>query len=201
MPISCRRFWSAPRIVANEVRIIGGAWRSRRIRFPDVTGLRPTPDRVRETLFNWLQGEIGGARCLDLYAGSGALGFEAASRGASRVVAVDSHPKVCDALRQNCAALDARQVEIVQSEVGRFLSGSGSAFEIVFMDPPFRRGFLTRTCELLGSRGWLAERAWVYLEAEAELALDGLPSDWSVVRSKQAGEVGYHLCRRGRQYP
>jgi 16S rRNA (guanine966-N2)-methyltransferase len=196
MPISCRPFWSAPRIVANEVRIIGGAWRSRRIRFPDVTGLRPTPDRVRETLFNWLQGEIDGVRCLDLYAGSGALGFEAASRGASHVVAVDSHRKVCEALRHNCAALDARQIEIVQAEVGRFLSGSGRPFEIVFMDPPFRRGFLNRSCELLASRGWLADRAWIYLEAEAEQALDGLPSDWAVVRSKQAGEVGYHLFQR-----
>ena len=198
MPISCRRFWSAPPTVANEVRIIGGIWRSRRIRFPDVTGLRPTPDRVRETLFNWLQGEVEGARCLDLYAGSGVLGFEAASRGASRVVAVDSHPKVCDALRQNCAALDARQIEIVRSEVRRFLSGSGRAFEIVFMDPPFRHGFLNRSCDLLGSHGWLADRAWIYLEAEAELALDALPSDWSVVRSKHAGEVGYHLCQRAR---
>lgn len=182
--------------MSNEIRIIGGHWRSRRIRFPDVLGLRPTPDRVRETLFNWLQGEIEGARCLDLYAGSGALGFEAASRGASRVVEVERNPRVCGALRHNCAALEATQIEVVQAEVRRFLAGPASAFQMVFLDPPFRCGYIAQSCELLDQRGWLADPAWIYLEAEAELPLDDLPSGWSVVRSKKAGDVGYHLCRR-----
>ncbi len=184
------------RNVSNEVRIIGGHWRSRRLHFPPVPGLRPTPDRVRETLFNWLQGEIDGARCLDLYAGSGALGFEAASRGASHVVQVESSPKVCGALRQNCAALEATQIEVVQAEVRRFLNGSARTFQMVFMDPPFRRGFIAPSCELLDQRGWLADNAWIYLEAEAELMLNDLPPRWSTVRSKKSGDVGYHLCRR-----
>ncbi len=182
--------------MSNEVRIIGGSWRSRRIRFPAVTGLRPTPDRVRETLFNWLQGEIEGARCLDLYAGSGALGFEAASRGAERVVEVESHPKVCSALRQNCAELRATQIEVVQAEVRRFLSGPARTFQIVFLDPPFRCGYVAPSCELLDRGGWLADAAWIYLETEAELSLDDLPPGWQRVRSKKAGDVGYHLCRR-----
>ncbi len=182
--------------MSNEVRIIGGQWRSRRLRFPDVLGLRPTPDRVRETLFNWLQGEIEGARCLDLYAGSGALGFEAASRGAASVVEVEKNSKVCSALKQNCAALQANQIEVVQAEVRRFLTGPARAFQMVFLDPPFRCGYIVPSCELLDRRGWLADNAWIYLEAEAELPLDDLPPTWSTVRSKRAGDVAYHLCRR-----
>lgn len=195
-PIACKPYWWARRNVTNEVRIIGGEWRSRRIRFPAVPGLRPTPDRIRETLFNWLQGEIEGVRCLDLYAGSGALGFEAASRGAARVVEVERDSRVCTALRQNCATLDAHQIEVVQADVSRFLTGPASMFQMVFLDPPFRRGFVPPSCELLDQRGWLADKAWIYLEAEAELRLDRLPARWSMIRSNKAGDVGYHLCRR-----
>jgi len=182
--------------MSNEVRIISGQWRSRKIRFPAVAELRPTPDPVRETLFNWLQGEVEGARCLDLYAGSGALGFEAASRGACRVVEVESNARACIALRRNCALLDARQIEIVHSEAGRYLSGPVRIFDVVFLDPPFRRGLLGPSCQSLEKRGWLAERAWIYLETEAELSVDGLPQSWQMMHSKKSGEVACHLCRR-----
>lgn len=196
MPIGSRRCWWARRPVHNEVRIIGGVWRSRRLRFPALPALRPTPDRVRETLFNWLQGELEGARCLDLYAGSGALGFEAASRGAAEVVAVDSDPRVCSALRRNCAALEAVRFEVVQADIRRFLAGPARSFQIVFMDPPYRHGFVAPACELMERKGWLADGAWIYLEAEAELPLDNLPSGWTPMRSKTTGDVGYHLYRR-----
>jgi len=185
--------------VSNEVRIIAGQWRSRRIRFPSADQLRPTPDRVRETLFNWLQGEIEGARCLDLYAGSGALGFEAASRGATRVVTVEREARVCAALRQSCAALGATQVEVIHAEATRFLAGSGGPFDIVFLDPPYRRGHLVRCCRLLETRGWLAQRAWIYLEAEAELPIETVSGPWQVLRSQKSGDVGYHLCHRSVQ--
>lgn len=182
--------------MGNEVRIIAGQWRSRRLRFPAAEQLRPTPDRVRETLFNWLQGELPGARCLDLYAGSGALGFEAASRGAAHVVAVERDARVCTALRQNCAALGATQVEIIQADAARFLTGTAHAFDIVFLDPPYRRGHLARCCPVLEARGWLSESAWIYLEAEAELPIETVAGRWQLLRSQKSGDVGYHLCRR-----
>ena len=180
----------------NEIRIIGGTWRSRKIRFPGLPELRPTPDRVRETLFNWLGQDLEGLRCLNLFAGSGALGFEAASRGASRVVQVEYGTEPCIALKQNCALLDASAVEVVQMDVLRFLNGPAEAFDVVFLDPPFRLGLIGSCCDLLESKGWLAPYARIYIEAEKDAALDNLPLAWRIHRSKQAGGVGYHLCQR-----
>lgn len=151
---------------------------------------------MRETLFNWLRQDLHGLHCLDLYAGSGALGFEAASRYAARVVQVDSNGAVCAALKNSCKLLDARQVEVVQMEVTRFLAGTASAFDIVFLDPPFRRGLVPACCRLLEQGGWLKADARIYIEAEREFILDGLPENWQILRAKQAGEVGYHLCQR-----
>jgi len=182
--------------VRNELRIIGGNWRSRRLRFPAAPGLRPTPDRVRETLFNWLRQDLEGLSCLDLYAGSGALGLEAASRGAVRVVQVEQDPEVCAAIERNCALLGANQVEVVQMDVSRFLAGTGTPFDLVFLDPPFHQGLIAPCGQLLEERGWLAPRARIYLEAESRLLLEGLPENWQILRSKQAGGVGYHLCER-----
>jgi 16S rRNA (guanine966-N2)-methyltransferase len=139
---------------------------------------------------------VQGARCLDLFAGSGALGFEAASRGADRVVEVERNARVCAALRQNCELLDARQIEIVHCEAGRFLAGPARAFDLVFLDPPFRRGLIVNNCRLLEQRGWLADEAWIYLEAEAEFVVAGLPESWRVIHMRKSGDVGYHLCRR-----
>lgn len=177
----------------NEIRIIGGLWRSRKIRFPDAPGLRPTPDRVRETLFNWLGQDLEGLSCLNLYAGSGVLGFEAASRGAKRVVQVEQHPAACTALRQHCEALDARMVEIIQKDALRFLSGQSEAFDVVFLDPPFHEDRVEACCKLLQANGWLNKHAKIYIEAEKEKVFDKLPETWQARRHKKAGGVGYHL--------
>jgi len=178
----------------NQLRIIAGCWRGRKLSFAPVAGVRPTPDRVRETLFNWLSPVIRGARCLDLYAGSGALGIEAASRGASSVVLVDSDPQVVTRLREQLALLDASGVEVVQSNVEGWLSGAAEPFDIVFLDPPFRRNMLPACIRALESGGWLAADARVYIEAESNLELE-LPERWELTRSKRAGQVGYHLAR------
>jgi 16S rRNA (guanine966-N2)-methyltransferase len=180
----------------NELRIIGGSWRSRKLRFPDAPDLRPTPDRVRETLFNWLGQDLEGLSCLDLFAGSGALGFEAASRGAARVVQVERGAQACLALKQNCAVLDAQAVEVAQMDVARFLDGPSELFDVVFLDPPFRQDLVAPCCEWLERKGWLASHARIYIEAERNLPLVNLPVNWQRLRDKQAGEVGYHLYQR-----
>lgn len=180
----------------NQLRLIGGEWRGRRLAFPDVPGLRPTGDRIRETLFNWLAPCLPGARCLDLFAGSGALGLEAASRGASRVVMLDTVPAVTRLLREHCATLGATGVTVLQADALRYLDGPAEPFDIVFLDPPFHQGLLRPCCERLESHGWLASRAWIYLELERELGEPELPAGWELHRAKTAGEVGYFLARR-----
>jgi len=180
---------------ANQVRIIGGCWRGRKLSFAPVAGVRPTPDRVRETLFNWLIPVIRDARCLDLYAGSGALGIEAASRGASSVVLVDSDPQVVASLREQLLLLGAMQTGVVQATVEGWLSAPGSPFDIVFLDPPFRKDLLPACIQALEHGGWLAENARVYIEAESDLELQ-IPGNWELTHSKRAGQVGYHLARR-----
>jgi 16S rRNA (guanine966-N2)-methyltransferase len=179
----------------NQLRIIAGRWRGRRLRFAPVPGLRPTPDRVRETLFNWLGPVIAGARCLDLFAGSGALGLEAASRGAGEVVLVDSHATVIETLRQQLQQLDAGQVRVVQTEAAVYLRGGGQPFDIVFLDPPFGEGLLVGIIQQLEAGGWLSADAWIYLEAERGQVCE-LPPNWTVHRSKTAGQVAYSLVRR-----
>ena len=181
----------------NEVRIIAGRWRGRRLNFPPVSGLRPTPGVVRETLFNWLQAEAEGSRCLDLFAGSGALGFEAASRGAARVVEVEAHPKVVRALKRNITMLDAPQMEVVAADVKRFLRRSpGEPFDLVFLDPPFGEGWVGPCCETLEADDWLAPGARIYVEAERDLQSPPVPGSWERLRHKQVGDVGCHLYRR-----
>lgn len=179
----------------NQLRIIAGSWRGRKLNFAPVPGLRPTPNRVRETLFNWLQLVIHGARCLDLYAGSGALGIEAASRGAATVVLVDRDVNVVHTLREQLQILGAQQVQVVRADVAGWLSGTPQAFDIVFLDPPFGAGLLADSIRQLETGGWLAPEAWIYVEAEQGLMPD-LPDSWELYRSKRAGRVGYHLLRR-----
>ena len=186
----------------NELRIIGGSWRSRKLKFPDAQGLRPTPDRVRETLFNWLRLDIEDARVLNLYAGSGALGFEAASRGAGRVVQVEMNPAVCAALEQNRALLKAEeQIEIGRADVIRYLNGPAQAYDLAFVDPPFRHGLLVPSCVLLENQGWLKPHAKIYFEIEHGVSLDGLPTGWRLLRNGKAGEVNYFLYERNRGEP
>src|SRR5512139_378156 len=166
----------------NQLRIIGGSWRSRRLDFPDVEGLRPTPDRVRETLFNWLMPVIHGARCLDLFTGSGALGLEALSRGAASVVLVDRDPRVIATLRNHLQTLKAEGASLVQQGALDYLQGEPRPFDVVFLDPPFRQGLLQPALELLNTRGWLAAGARVYIEQESEQPLVELPAGCEQLR-------------------
>lgn len=183
----------------NRLRIIGGRWRGVPITFPPVDAIRPSPDRVRETLFNWLQHDIAGARCLDLFAGSGALGIEALSRGAAHVTFVDREPAIGRHLKETLARLGGTDASVVVDEASRFLtrrdpSQEWQPFDIVFLDPPYASGLLPAICEEL-DRGWLAPSAYVYLESPADQPLPRMPAGWAVHRTKRAGQVGYHLLR------
>ncbi len=192
-----------PQKMQNKLSIIGGDWRSRKISFEDAEGLRPTPARVRETLFNWLQYDIIGSRCLDLYAGSGALSFEAASRGAKSVVQVENNPLACRCLKANALALNAEQIKIVQMDTFRFLAGDAQAFDIVFVDPPFNLKLAAQTCHWLEDKGWLAAYSKIYVETERldavkqrPFQLEAMPENWHALKQKTAGEVMYHLFER-----
>jgi 16S rRNA (guanine966-N2)-methyltransferase len=180
----------------NRVRIIGGSWRGRRIEFPDVAGLRPTPDRVRETLFNWLQWDIPGARCLDLFAGSGALGLEALSRGAAEVVFVEQAPAAARSLRTQLERLGGSgRAQVIEAGAARFLRAAGEPFDVVFLDPPFGAGVLDEYLPQLAAGRWLKADGLVYLECQRQAGPPPLPAAWELLKSKSAGEVGYHLAR------
>lgn len=177
----------------SKIKIIGGNWRSRQIEVLDAQGLRPTPNRVRETLFNWLQGDIFNAHCLDLFAGSGALSFEAASRGAKAVVQIENNAAACDVLKVNAQKLGASQIQTMQTDALTFLAKSPAApFEIVFIDPPFGLDLVAQSAALLTKNNWLAPYAKIYVETEKSLSLQ-LPANWQLLKDKSAGEVAYRL--------
>lgn len=179
---------------AGWLRIVGGRYRGRRLPIPDQPGLRPTPDRVRETLFNWLAPVLPGARCLDLFAGSGALGLEAASRGAGDVVLVERSEPVVRQLKANIAALGAESVHTVQADALRWLEREPpSPFDVVFLDPPFADALLGAACERLSAAAWLAPGARVYLESAARSAFPDLPAGWEPLRERTAGQVRFGL--------
>ncbi len=204
-----------------QLRIIGGAWRGRRFRFPPLPQIRPTPDRVRETLFNWLANRVSGARCLDLFAGSGALGLEALSRGALEVVFVERDGAAARELRSRLTEWGAGGARVEHRDALHFLSDRAPPrpFDIVFLDPPFatqdegarsdtpengpsdRRpaSLLQSTLGALESGRWLAPGALIYIECAAREGLPALPEGWQLVKAKQAGEVGYHLATRSRE--
>jgi 16S rRNA (guanine966-N2)-methyltransferase len=173
----------------NRLRIIGGEWRSRVVRFPEAEGLRPTPDRVRETLFNWLGQRLSGVECVDLFAGSGALGFEAMSRGASRVVMVEASRRVCDQLRRTAQELGAEGVEIVNADALAWLAGPGPRFDLAFVDPPYASGLAPRTLAALEPR--LNPRARVYVESAAATKAPG--ERWRKLREGAAGAAHFAL--------
>lgn len=176
----------------NEFRIIGGEGRRRRLGFAALPDIRPSPDRVRETLFNWLQGRIEGARCLDLFAGSGALGLEALSRGAADCVFVDQERAVVEMLQAHLASLRAHDTQLVLSDAIDYLNGAGDRFDLVFLDPPFASKLLRQALDVLANRALLAPRARVYIEYAAGQA-PALPVGWRMLREARAGNVGFGL--------
>lgn len=180
----------------NQLRIIGGEWGGRKFRFPDIPGLRPTPDRVRETLFNWLQPLIDGARCLDLFTGSGALSLEALSRGAAEAVVVDRDRRAINNLRKIVEEVNSDRATLIHCDYHEYLHRDARQFDIVFLDPPYGKGMLEECCQTLEAGGWLANNARIYLEEESHLGEPHLPDNWSFEKAKQAGQVGYFLAVR-----
>ncbi|WP_199096849.1 16S rRNA (guanine(966)-N(2))-methyltransferase RsmD [Dyella sp. ASV21] len=178
-----------------RIRIIGGQLRNSRLDVPELPGLRPTAERVRETLFNWLTPVISGARCLDLCAGTGALGVEALSRGAAAVHFVERDARAAQALRDNLARLKASGGEVTAADAQAFLQGAAQSFGLVFLDPPFAQNLWTPLAEGLEQGGWLAPSAWIYVESPKGLP-PVLPVAWSLHREGAAGEVRYALYRR-----
>ncbi len=184
------------RVPTSHTRIIGGVWRSRRLTFAAVDGVRPTPDRVRETVFNWLREYTEGARCLDLFAGSGAFGFEALSRGAAHVVMVDCDTRVIRQLQDNAMLLGATQAVTITSRAIDYLQRQPERFDVVFLDPPYQSVTLEQCCAQLEQRGWLSPLAYIFIETHSAAELPPLPPNWQLLRSKKAGQVGYHLLER-----
>jgi 16S rRNA (guanine966-N2)-methyltransferase len=179
-----------------RLRIVAGKWRSRLLDIADVAGLRPTSERIRETLFNWLSPTIPGARCLDLFAGTGALGLEALSRGAGDVVFVEKSPVAAKVLRDNVQVLDASTADVRQANALAFLEApAGKKFDIVFLDPPFAADMLGDLCRLLDEASVLCSGALVYLEEDRARPETDLPPGWRILKSKTAGNVRYSLAQ------
>ncbi|EKE01180.1 MAG: hypothetical protein ACD_21C00198G0001 [uncultured bacterium] len=177
------------------LRVIGGKWRSRKISFVPLKGVRPTTDATRETLFNWLAPVINSANCLDLFAGSGALGFEALSRGAKHVVMVDASMQVISNLKKNAQLLQTEDVEFYCAKIPQNINKiPEQSFDIIFLDPPFHHDLIKPTCEKLVSSGYLAKDAVIYIEAEKELDIKKvIPESWQILRQKIVGQVGSYL--------
>jgi 16S rRNA (guanine966-N2)-methyltransferase len=178
----------------NTLRIIGGCWRSRKLRFINAPNLRPTPDSVRETLFNWLQGSISNARCLDLFAGSGALGLEALSRGATEVIFIEKHRVAVEQLKQNLALLKANN-PIINKDAKNYLREATQPFDIIFLDPPFRKNFLPDCLDIIIEKQLLNDRGLLYLEQEAETNYHW--EDWQLtaIKETKAGQVKSYLLK------
>jgi 16S rRNA (guanine966-N2)-methyltransferase len=181
----------------NQLRIIAGLWRGRKLNFPDVDGLRPTGDRIRETLFNWLAPEIQGARCLDLFAGSGALGIEALSRGASISAMVERDTKAAAQLNANLEILKAEAGRIINADALSLLQkgNSDEPYHIIFIDPPFQLKLWQAVIDALEAGNWLAENATIYIESGRDDAYQP-PINWQLHRDKHAGAVSYRLFYR-----
>jgi 16S rRNA (guanine966-N2)-methyltransferase len=171
------------------------------LRFPPSPEIRPTPDRVRETLFNWLAPRLPGAHCLDLFAGSGALGLEALSRGASQVTFVERDAAAVRELRARLSEWGGIEGLVEQGDALRFLAAKAAPFDIVFLDPPFGADLLTEVARRLEQGGWLTAGALIYMECASRNGLPPLPEGWAVTKAKEAGEVGYHLLTRNTRGP
>ncbi|MDP0333307.1 16S rRNA (guanine(966)-N(2))-methyltransferase RsmD [Glaesserella parasuis] len=182
---------------AGEVRVIAGLWRGRKLPVLNAEGLRPTTDRVKETLFNWLMMDIAGSRCLDCFAGSGSLGIEALSRQAQAVVFLEKFADAANQLKKNLVSLKAENGKVIQTDTLLFLAQKNSEmpFDLVFVDPPFHQGFVPQVLTALEQNGWLAENALIYVETEKNHSPLVLPEHWEVVKEKTAGQVVSRLVR------
>lgn len=183
-------------MMQGKIRIIGGKWRGRNLKVLDHAALRPTSDRIRETLFNWLAPKIINKRCLDLFAGSGALGIESISRGAQLAWLVEKEYKIVQHLKQEIALLHTDKCTVIQADAFHFLKQTPTIFDIVFLDPPFRQNLLIPCCELLENQNWLAPQALIYLESERHFDSTKLPSNWQIIRQQTAGQVAFFLVQR-----
>ncbi|MDX2463139.1 MAG: 16S rRNA (guanine(966)-N(2))-methyltransferase RsmD [Porticoccus sp.] len=186
----------------NQLRIIGGKWRGQKLSFANAEGLRPTGDRIRETLFNWLAPVISGAHCLDLFAGSGALGIEALSRGALSATLIEKNRAAITLLHQSCTQLHADNADIVQIDALDWLNNtkpsrlkSTKLFDVVFLDPPFATELLQPCCDLLQQHGLLANNAYIYIETDSQHSTPVTPTSWIPLREKTSGQVTYRLYR------
>ena len=181
---------------SGQLRIVAGNWRSRLLQIANVPGLRPTSERIRETLFNWLAPRIHGARCLDLCAGTGALGIEALSRGASRVVFVERSTVATTTLKSNIASLGTSGTKVLNTNAQEYLAGSNvELFDIVFIDPPFAADLQHEMCRLLAEQHWLADDARIYIEMDKEQPELRLPEGWQELKHKTAANVRYVLAK------
>ncbi|WP_454782746.1 16S rRNA (guanine(966)-N(2))-methyltransferase RsmD [Legionella sp. WA2022007384] len=176
------------------IRIIGGLYRGKKLHFPDVEGLRPTPDRVRETLFNWLMHDIREARCLDAFAGSGALGLEAFSRGAARVVFLEQSPKAYTNLQKIITGFNSPKLKLLQTDALQYLHHNQEEFDIIFLDPPFAQNFLPQCISSIARSNILKPGGLVYLESPTVIDLD--ETQWRQIKLKQAGQVVYALFEK-----
>ncbi len=177
-----------------RLRIVAGKWRSRLLPVANVEGLRPTSERIRETLFNWLAPTLAGSNCLDLFAGSGALGLEALSRGAASVLFVEKSKIAVGALQECLAMLDAREASVINTDAQAYLGGTAAQkYDLVFLDPPFAADLVQDLCRLLAGGGWLAPGASVYLEQDRNQSIPELPDGWRVLKEKTTGNVRYSL--------
>jgi 16S rRNA (guanine966-N2)-methyltransferase len=176
------------------IRIIGGLYRGKKIPFPVVEGLRPTPDRVKETLFNWLMHDINGARCLDAFAGSGSLGLEAFSRGASRVVFVEQAPAAYNNLKKITAQFNSERLKLVKSDTRDYLQQSREQFDLIFLDPPFAQNFIPECLTHIIQNNLLVPGGLIYIEAPT--AIDINTEEWKLIKTKQSGQVIYNLFEK-----
>lgn len=178
---------------SGKIRIIAGKWRGRKLDVIDYPGLRPTPDRVRETLFNWIQQEIVGARCLDLFAGTGALAFEALSRGASEVIMVESNPEIIESLNRHAQTLGSENHTIQLADAMSWLKQGVQGFDIIFLDPPFKQGYVEKCCALIIEESLLNTNGLLYIESEKNVEL---PDGWQLKKQKNAGQVQSMLIKQ-----
>ena len=181
---------------SSKIRIIGGKWRGRKLNVIDVPGLRPSQDRTRETLFNWLQGKIVGARCLDLFSGTGALAFEALSRGASEVIMVESNPKIVETLKQTAEIFGSKAHQIVRDDAISWIRNSPRVFDIIFLDPPFGHGYTEKCCQMIIEQSLLADNGIVYIESEKDIHI---PPMLKINKMTQIGQAQSILAELNRE--